>query len=176
MTDINKQVNERDPRAHVANEPPAGAPHSLWTHPDLIAGIVIILAAGALLTRTVAMPVMTALLPVVMLGALVVLAALMIGRALLGGRSGRKLAPRYPVFANAGAFAGIVLAIALYIAGVVALGFYTSTAIMLPVVAWCFGYRDIKRLLLANVIFTGGLALIFVVLMGQELPAEFFTR
>ena len=71
---------------------------------------------------------------------------------------------------------GIVLAIALYMAGVVALGFYTSTAIMLPVVAWCFGYRDIKRLLLADVIFTGGLAVIFVVLMGQELPAEFFTR
>ena len=176
MTDIDNQVNERDPSAQVASEPPAGSPRSVWTHPDLIAGIVIILAAGALLTRTTAMPVMTSLLPVAMLGALIVLAALMIGRALLGARSGRKIAPRYPVFANVGAFAGIVLAIALYMTGVVALGFYTSTAIMLPVVAWCFGYRDIKRLLLADVIFTGGLAVIFVVLMGQELPAEFFTR
>ena len=64
MTDIDNQVNERDPSAQVASEPPAGSPRSVWTHPDLIAGIVIILAAGALLTRTTAMPVMTSLLPV----------------------------------------------------------------------------------------------------------------
>lgn len=176
MTDIDNQAKARDPSAHVTSEPLAGPPRPVWTHPDLIAGVIIVLASAALLAPTRAMPVMTALLPVAMLGALIVLAALMIARALLGGRNARKIAPRYPVFANVGAFLGIVAAIALYMAGVVMLGFYTSTALMIPAVAWCFGYRDIKRLLLADLIFTGGLAVIFVVLMGQELPAEFFTR
>lgn len=49
MTDIDNQVNERDPSAQVASEPPAGSPRSVWTHPDLIAGIVIIVAAGGAL-------------------------------------------------------------------------------------------------------------------------------
>lgn len=176
MTDIDNQIKERPASSHTPQQAPAEPPRPIWSHPDFIAGMVIIVGAGWLLTHTTAMPVMTALLPVAMLGALIVLAALMIGRALLSGKASRKVAPRYSVFANGGAFLTIVLAIALYITGVVALGFYTSTAIMLPVVAWCFGYRDIKRLVLADVIFTGGLAVIFVVLMGQQLPAEFFIR
>ena len=47
---------------------------------------------------------------------------------------------------------------------------------MIPVVAWCFGYRSLKGVLLADLIFTGGIAIIFVVLMGQERPTEFFLR
>ncbi|MCS2609779.1 tripartite tricarboxylate transporter TctB family protein [Halomonas dongshanensis] len=148
----------------------------LWSHPDLVAGVLIIVASALLLTRTSSMPFMTALLPVTMLGALIVLAALMVLRALVGGKGNRKLAPRFPVFSDAKAFWCIILAISLYMAGVATIGFYTSTAIMLPVVAWLFGYRDLKRLLLADIIFTGGLAVVFVVLMGQELPAEFFVR
>ncbi|BBI64888.1 hypothetical protein HSBAA_61940 [Vreelandella sulfidaeris] len=61
-------------------------------------------------------------------------------------------------------------------AGVSLIGFYTTTAVMVPLVAWSFGYRDIKRLLLADLIFTGGLAIIFALLMGQDLPTEFFIR
>lgn len=176
MTDIDHQIKERPTSSHAPQLAPTEPPRPAWSHPDFIAGMVIIVGAGWLLTHTPAMPVMTALLPVAMLSALIVLAALMIGRALLSVKASRKVAPRYSVFTNGGAFLGIVLAIALYIVGVVILGFYISTAIMLPVLAWCFGYRDIKRLVLADVIFTGGLAVIFVVLMGQQLPAEFFIR
>lgn len=176
MNDIDNQIKGRPTSSGSPQQASAEPPRPVWSHPDVIAGMVIIVGAGWLLTHTPAMPVMTALLPVTMLSALIVLAVLMIGRALLGGRNSRKVTARYPVFDRVGAFLGVVLAIVLYMAGVVALGFYTSTAIMIPVVAWCFGYRDIKRLVLADVIFTGGLALIFWVLMGQQLPAEFFIR
>ncbi len=145
-------------------------------HHDLIAGVVIIAGASFLLTRATDMPPMSAVLPIAMLGALLVLSALMILRVLVRGRKGRPVAPRYHVFANRNRFFGTILSIALYTVGVSFIGFYTTTAVMIPVVAWCFGYRHIKRLLLADLIFTGGLAVIFVLLMGQELPAEFFIR
>ncbi|KFF48545.1 hypothetical protein GY26_13390 [Gammaproteobacteria bacterium MFB021] len=148
--------------------------------PDLVAGIIIVLGAGALLSRTSDMPGMTALLPVTMLSALVVLGLLMIGRCLLRRRRRGDPEATAPaplkVFDNARRFFGIVVAIAAYVAGVALLGFYTTTAVMIPVVAWCFGYRSLKGVLLADLIFTGGIAIIFVVLMGQELPTEFFLR
>jgi hypothetical protein len=46
---------------------------------------------------------------------------------------------------------------------------------MVPAVAFCFGYRKPLGLALATIIFVGGIALIFMVLMNQELPPEFFA-
>lgn len=145
-------------------------------HPDLIAGIAIIAIAGCLLLRTPEMPIMSAALPIAMLTALVGLAVLMILRVFVADRRESVKALRHPVFACWPRFVGIIVAIGLYVAGVSLIGFYTSTAVMVPVVAWCFGYRNIKRLLLADLIFTGGLTVIFVLLMGQDLPTEFFIR
>ncbi|MFC0338869.1 Tripartite tricarboxylate transporter TctB family protein [Kushneria avicenniae] len=142
--------------------------------PDLIAGVVIVLGAGVLLTRTTDMPGMTALLPVTMLSALIILGILMIGRCALRHR--RRTTASIKVFDNAKRFVGIIAAIAIYVAAVALLGFYTTTAVMIPVVAWCFGYRSLKGVLLADLIFTGGIAIVFVLLMGQELPTEFFLR
>ncbi|MCM2130232.1 tripartite tricarboxylate transporter TctB family protein [Larsenimonas rhizosphaerae] len=142
--------------------------------PDLIAGTVIVLGAGVLLTRTSDMPGMTALLPVTMLSALILLGVLLIGRCVLRRR--RQTVAPIKVFDDAKRFFGIVASIAIYVAAVALLGFYTATAVMIPVVAWCFGYRSLKGVLLADLIFTGGIAIIFVLLMGQELPTEFFLR
>ncbi|RKD86928.1 MULTISPECIES: tripartite tricarboxylate transporter TctB family protein [Kushneria] len=154
--------------ANTAHEPSRGI------DPDLIAGVIIVLGAGALLTRTSDMPGMTALLPVTMLSALILLGVLLIGRCVLRRR--RQTVAAIKVFDNAKRFIGIVASIAIYVAAVALLGFYTSTAVMIPVVAWCFGYRNLKGVLLADLIFTGGIAIIFVLLMGQELPTEFFLR
>lgn len=152
------------------------SPRSRRLDPDLIAGIVIVLGAGALLMRTAGMPAMTALLPVSMLSVLVLLGILLIARCVIRlKRQDENYAPTQ-VFDNARRFLGITASIALYVAGVALLGFYTTTAVMIPVVAWCFGYRSLKGLLIADLIFTGGIAIIFVLLMGQELPTEFFLR
>lgn len=159
---------------HESNAP--SSPRSRRLDPDLIAGIVIVLAAGALLLRTAGMPAMTALLPVSMLSVLVLLGVFLIARCVIRlKRQGDAYAPTQ-VFDNARRFLGIAASIALYVAGVALLGFYTTTAVMIPAVAWCFGYRSLKGLLLADLIFTGGIAIIFVLLMGQELPTEFFLR
>lgn len=145
-------------------------------HPDLITGIAIIVVAGFLLLRTPDMPTMSSLLPITMLSTLIGLSILMILRFFAATRSERFKAPRHQIFENLPRFLGIVVAIGLYVASVSLIGFYTTTAVMVPLVAWSFGYRDIKRLLLADLIFTGGLAIIFALLMGQDLPTEFFMR
>lgn len=145
-------------------------------HPDLIASIAIIVVAAFLLLRTPDMPTMSSLLPITMLSTLIGLSTLMILRVFLATRSERVKAPRHKIFDDGPRFLGIVASIGLYVAGVSLIGFYTTTAVMVPLVAWCFGYRDIKRLLLADLIFTGGLVVIFALLMGQDLPTEFFIR
>ncbi|WP_162623109.1 tripartite tricarboxylate transporter TctB family protein [Billgrantia lactosivorans] len=145
-------------------------------HPDLIAGIAIIVVAGFLLLRTPDMPTMSSILPITMLSALIGFAALMILRVFVANRSERVKAPRHRTFDSWPRFLGIITSIGIYVVSVSLIGFYTTTAVMVPVVAWCFGYRNIKRLLLADLIFTGGLAVIFVLMMGQDLPTEFFIR
>ncbi|KPQ20504.1 MULTISPECIES: tripartite tricarboxylate transporter TctB family protein [unclassified Halomonas] len=145
-------------------------------HHDLIVGLVVIVGASYLLTFALDMPPMSSVLPIAMLGALIVLSLLMVLRTLINIRNGRSMAHRYQVFVNKRRFFGITFAILAYSLGVSLIGFYTTTAMMIPAVAWCFGYRHIKRLLLADLIFTGGLAIIFVLLMGQDLPPEFFIR
>ncbi|MFC0266789.1 tripartite tricarboxylate transporter TctB family protein [Kushneria aurantia] len=145
-------------------------------HPDIIAGVVIVIASALLLTRTSSMPAMSALLPVTMLVLLLVLGTVLMARVFLRRHSALGPVPKYQMFTNLRRFLGVVVSIVAYIAGVALVGFYTTTAIMIPIVAWCFGYRSLKGLLLADVIFVGGIAMIFVFLMGQELPAEFFIR
>lgn len=144
--------------------------------PDLVAGVVIVVSASLLILRTTEMPTMTALLPIVMLTTLIVLGAVLIGRCVLRHqRQDTRFVP-LQVFSNFRRFIGIMFSIGFYVLGIMQLGFYFSTVIMVPVVAWRFGYRSLKGVLLADVIFTGGLAVIFALLMGQDLPTEFFLR
>ncbi len=139
-------------------------------HPDNIAGVVLIAVCAWLLTKVTDMPYMSALLPVTMLGAIIVLSVLMIVRNLI--KSGA--VPVKPVFTSLPRFLLVVACVGGYVLAVGTLGFYTSTLVMLPVVAWLFGYRKPKGIALATLIFVGGIALIFLVLMNQSLPPEFF--
>ncbi|ETW13772.1 hypothetical protein ATO8_07076 [Roseivivax marinus] len=148
--------------------------HLTRPHPDLIAGVVVILASVLLMLRAGTMPAMTALLPFAMLGALIVLSLVMIVRALM--RDADPETARPDVFDSRNRFFGVCAAIGLYVAAVALIGFYTSTVIMIPAVSWAFGFRKPVPLALATAIFVGGIALIFHVLMGQDLPAEFFAR
>jgi hypothetical protein len=138
--------------------------------PDNIAGVVLIAVCVWLLTKVIDMPEMSALLPMAMLGAIIVLSALMILRNIFKA----KATAIKPVFTSLPRFLLVVSSVGLYVLAVANIGFYTSTLIMLPTVAWLFGYRSPKGIALATVIFVGGIALIFLGLMNQSLPPEFF--
>lgn len=138
-----------------------------------IAAIVIILAASALLIQAVKMPTMSAMLPVAMLVFLIVLGAIMLVKNVIAVRRGMKQArlvhrPKRAI----GAFFSIVA----YTVLVPLIGFYTSTILMVPTVAWAFGYRNPARLMLGTAIFAASVFLVFNIAMGQQFPAEFFLR
>lgn len=50
-------------------------------------------------------------------------------------------------------------------------GFYTTTLIYVPIVSYIYGYRDIKRVIIGTVVYTGLLYIIFSQLMGREMPS-----
>jgi len=140
---------------------------------DGIAGIVIMVGAAALLIQAVKMPTMSAMLPVAMLVFLIVLGAIMLGQNVIAQRRGvtQARAVRRPKRAISAYFAMVAYAVLVPL-----IGFYISTVLMVPIVGWAFGYRNLPRLLLATAIFSGSVFLVFNVAMGQQFPAEFFLR
>lgn len=140
---------------------------------DGIAGIVIVIGASGLLFEAAKMPTMSAMLPVAMLVFLIVLGAITLVQNVIAQRRGEVQARlvRRPKRAI-----GAFFAIVLYAVLVSLIGFYTSTVLLVPIVGWTFGYRNLPRLILATAIFAGSVFLIFNVAMGQRFPVEFFLR
>ena len=138
-----------------------------------IAAIVIMLGASALLVEAVPMPTMSAMLPIAMLVFLIGLGAIMLVRNVIVRRKGmvQERLVRRPKRAI-----GAYFAIVIYTLLVSLIGFYTSTALMVPLVGWIFGYRNLPRLMLATAIFVGSIFVIFNLAMGQQFPVEFFVR
>lgn len=140
---------------------------------DGIAAIVIMLGASALLVEAARMPTMSAMLPIAMLVFLIGLAATMLVKNVTAQRRGVVQArlvqrPKRAI--------GAYFAIVIYSLLVSLIGFYTSTVLMVPLVGWIFGYRNLPRLMLATAIFVGSIFLIFNLAMGQEFPVEFFLH
>lgn len=134
--------------------------------------VLIVLGCAALLVVAADLPTMSALLPIAMLVCIIVL-ALMLMASLL---TGRVAAPEKLSIERPRRILGAFASIFIYALAVPFVGFYTSTIVMLPTVAWFFGLRSPRALALATVIFVGGVYLIFTVAMGQRFPQEFFLR
>lgn len=148
-------------------------PDNVALRPDNIAAVICIAASASLLTLSLKMPKMSALLPTAMLVAMIVLSLALIARGLVGASHEK---PRAGVFVSLHRFFWAISSVLGYVVAVDFIGFYTSSVIMIPAVAWIFGYRNPWRLALATVLFVGGTALIFQVGMNREFPAEFFLR
>lgn len=69
-------------------------------------------------------------------------------------------------------FVLIVVCGAAYLAGFVWLGFFTSTVIMVPAVAWFLDYREPKVIALTTLGFTIVLYVVFRMLLAVPLPKE----
>jgi putative tricarboxylic transport membrane protein len=66
---------------------------------------------------------------------------------------------------------GAFLLVVVYTISVDFIGFYPSSAAVVPLVAYAFGYRDPKGLALATAIVIAAIYLIFSLAMAQEFPA-----
>ena len=138
-----------------------------WLRAETVTAVVIFVVAAAFLVPTADLPPLSALLPATMLmGLLVLTVALLVAdqRKAAAGEAAKPLtdSPRRAL----GAFGLIVV----YALCVDLFGFYPSTAVFVPLIAFLFGYRSLRGLVLATVIVLAAIYLIFSFAMAQEFP------
>ncbi|RYH06567.1 tripartite tricarboxylate transporter TctB family protein [Tropicimonas sp. IMCC6043] len=136
--------------------------------PETLTALGIVAVATAFLVPTASLKPISALLPAAMLVGLIILSvALLIDdqRKATAGEEPKPMtsAPKRVL----GAF-GLILGYAL---AVDFIGFYVSTAIAVPLVAYAFGYRNPLGLAIATAIVLGAIFMIFDFGMSQDFPA-----
>lgn len=134
---------------------------------ETITAICLIVAAGGFLIPTMALPALPALLPAAMLVGLILLATAMLIVDQRKASAGEENPPvvKAPM--------RVVSAFALIVAYAIAvelIGFYISTAVSLPLVAYAFGYRNPVGLAIATAIVLAAIYLIFSFSMSQDFP------
>lgn len=135
--------------------------------PETLVAIGLFAVAGAFVWPTLELSAISALLPAAMLGALMVLAVVMLvadQRKAAAGQAAK------PVTQAPGRVLGAMAMVLLYTLCVDFLGFYGSTAVFVPLVAYAFGYRAPTGLALATVVVLLGIYLVFGVAMAQDFP------
>ena len=136
--------------------------------PESLTAIGLFVAAAGLLFPTAQLQAISALLPATMLIAIMVFAVIMLvtdQRRAAAGEAAQRVtkAPKRVLWA--------FLLILAYALAVDFVGFYVSTAVSIPLVAYLFGYRNPLGLAVATVIMLTMIYLIFGVAMSQEFPA-----
>ncbi|WP_142850019.1 tripartite tricarboxylate transporter TctB family protein [Telmatospirillum sp. J64-1] len=83
-------------------------------------------------------------------------------------------APAKPLFTSLPLFAVTAAICVVYVMALPSLGFFTSSALFVPVLALALGFRRPLYLAGATVIFLVLLYAVFILLLRRPLPAEFF--
>ncbi|MFS4436612.1 tripartite tricarboxylate transporter TctB family protein [Paracoccaceae bacterium GXU_MW_L88] len=135
---------------------------------ETLTAIGIIIAAAAFLVPTFFMQPMSALLPAAMLVGLLLLGAAMLVSDQRKAAAGE---PAVPVTTSPKRVIGAFLLILGYALCVDFIGFYVSTIIAVPLVAYIFGFRSPAGLALATAIVVAGIYIIFNLAMSQDFPA-----
>lgn len=137
--------------------------------PDVIGGLVALVACAALGWQVRELPRSSAIFPEMVLGFGALTAAIMTAQ---GFRSDTPSSQQF--FRHRRRFVIATAYIGLYLLGIATLGFYTSTAILVPLTAVTFGYRKPVAIILATVVFLGATALLFGYALDYQFPPEFF--
>lgn len=150
------------------------APHTnRLFRPETLTALGIIAVSAAFVIPTFGMRAMSALLPAAMLAGLIGLAVLLLVSDQRKAAAGEE--PK-PMTSAPKRVAGAFVLIVAYALATDFLGFYPSTAISVPLVAWIFGYRNPLGLAAATLVVVGAIWLIFGLGMSQEFPAGRFWK
>ena len=144
---------------------------SRLTRPETLTALGIIVVAAGFLFPTYDLRAISALLPAVMLVGLIVLSFLLL---LADQRKAAEGEPATPMTKSPKRVIGAFLLIVAYALACDFVGFYVSTAVTIPLVAWIFGYRSPFGLLIATVIVVGTIWAIFDFGMSQDFPTGRF--
>jgi len=141
--------------------------NSRLTRPETLTAIGIIVVAAGFVIPTYDLRAISALLPAAMLVGLIVLSvALLVSdqrKASMGDEAEEMTKSPKRVI-------GAFLLIVAYALATDYIGFYVSTAVTIPLVAWIFGYRAPLGLLIATVVVIGSIWAIFDFGMSQDFP------
>ena len=141
--------------------------HHRLLRPETLVAIGLFVVAAGFLVPTAALPALSALLPAAMLISLMVLAAIML---LIDQRKASAGEPAQPMTKAPKRVFGAFVLVVLYALSVDFIGFYVSTAVSVPLVAYVFGYRSLLGLTVATAIVIVAIWLIFGLAMAQEFP------
>lgn len=141
--------------------------NSRLKRPETLTAVGVIAASAALLIPTFEMRAISALLPAAMLIGLIVLSVFLLLSDQRKAGSGENA---QPMTNSPKRVIKAFLLIVSYALATDFIGFYVSTAVTIPLVAWLFGYRNPMGLLFATVIVVGTIWLIFDFGMSQNFP------
>jgi putative tricarboxylic transport membrane protein len=145
------------------------APHtSRLFRPETLTALSIIAVAAAFLIPTFDLRPISALLPAAMLIGLILLSAFLLISDQKKAAAGEE--PQ-PMTKSPKRVAGAFLLVVAYALSTDFAGFYVSTAVAVPLVAFVFGFRNPLGLAIATFIVLGAIYLIFDFGMSQDFPA-----
>ena len=142
----------------------------MFSNHDRIAGIVLaIFAAGAFYYASETLPHRVGLYPKTVTGLMFLFSALLIGRSFLPAFRNHEFEKFF--LAGRRLILGIAVTAAyFFLAGKV--GFFTMTAIYIPVLSYLSGYRELRTILLSTFVFCIVLWLTFDLAFNRPLPPE----
>ena len=142
----------------------------MFSNHDRIAGIVLaIFAAGAFYYASETLPHRVGLYPKTVTGLMFLFSALLIGRSFLPAFRNHEFEKFF--LAGRRLILGIAVTAAyFFLAGKV--GFFTMTAIYIPVLSFLSGYRELRTILLSTFVFCIVLWLTFDLAFNRPLPPE----
>ena len=139
---------------------------------DRIAGVLIFAVGALLFHNTLDFPEESALFPRMILGLWMVLSGWMVLRSFVVA-DWRNM--EYEAFfIHGGRFVLAVGMMALYVFAIDWVGYYTTTIIYIPLMAWLLGYRNKFVIVASTVIYLGVVLGVFDILFERQLPKEFF--
>jgi hypothetical protein len=144
---------------------------SRLTRPETLTAVGIVLVSAGFVIPTFELRAISALLPAAMLIGLIVLSVLLL---LADQRKAANGEEPMPMTQSPKRVIGAFLLIVAYALATDFIGFYVSTAVTIPLVAWLFGYRSPVGLMIATVIVVGTIWTIFDFGMSQDFPTGRF--
>lgn len=146
----------------------------MFQNHDRIAGILIFAVGALLFHNTLDFPEESAQFPRMILMLWMALSGWMVLRSFVVA-DWRNM--EYEVFfIHTGRFILAVGMMAIYVFAIDELGYYTTTVIYVPTMAWLLGYRSKTVIIASTAIYLGIVLVVFDILFERELPEEFFMQ
>ena len=135
---------------------------------DRAIAVVVFILAGAMFLQAGKLPFEAGLFPRLVTAVMLMAAVAMFARSFMGPGGARA----EPVFINWPLLAITLIMTVLYVIAVRAIGYFTSSVVFVPAIAYALGLRDHRAIAAGTVLFVAFLYLVFVRVFQLPMPRE----